>query len=63
MQGQFTATFNIPPDLEVGVYVVRVTVSSPSWFKGSGEYAYIIIYGFSSISVEDHHSTYYPANN
>ena len=52
MQGQFTATFNVPPDLEVGVYVVRVTVSSPSWFKGSGEYAYIIIYGFSSISVE-----------
>ncbi len=52
MQGQFTATFNVPPDLEVGVYVVRVTVSSPSWFKGSGEYACIIIYGFSSISVE-----------
>jgi len=51
-QGQFTATFNVPPDLEVGAYAVHVTVSSPPWFKGSGKYAYIIIYGFSSISVE-----------
>ena len=50
--GQFTMTFTVPSNLKVGVYVVRVIVSSPPWFKGSGEYTYVVVYGFSNIRVE-----------
>ena len=51
--GQFTATFNVPSQLDVGVYIVRVTISNPPWYKlypGSGEYSYIIVYGFPTIT-------------
>jgi hypothetical protein len=52
--GQFTVTFNVPSQLDVGVYIVRVTISNPPWYKpypGSGEYSYIIVYGFPIIRV------------
>jgi len=52
IEGQFITTFTIPSDFEVGIYTLRVAVSNPPWFKGSGEYAYVIIYGFSSMNVE-----------
>lgn len=51
--GQFTATLNVPSQLDVGVYIVRVTISNPPWYKlypGSGEYSYIIVYGFPTIT-------------
>jgi len=52
MKGQFITTFTIPSDFEVGIYTVRVAVSNPPWFKGSGEYTYVVVYGFSNIRVE-----------